>query len=191
MLKSKHIPFRNSTLTFLLSDSLSNDSKTLMFVNMSPLNTDADESICSLNFASRVCVSVRSKRPQPILSHKLKLTRLSLHPSLNPPFHTTPKIPQTHGGAWESNKKRGSLHQRARVIVLIILVVLCIFYLCLKPPTSAQTKRGWQVLGRTPREKERQWVVARALPPSATAQTLRTHPLSPLKQSRGGKRTEN
>jgi len=54
MQKSKHIPFRNSTLTFLLSDSLSNDSKTLMFVNMSPLNTDADESICSLNFASRV-----------------------------------------------------------------------------------------------------------------------------------------
>jgi kinesin family protein C2/C3 len=47
-------PFRNSTLTFLLSDSLSNDSKTLMFANMSPLASDADETICTLNFASRV-----------------------------------------------------------------------------------------------------------------------------------------
>ena len=47
-------PFRNSTLTFLLSDSLSNDSKTLMFANMSPLASDADETICTLTFASRV-----------------------------------------------------------------------------------------------------------------------------------------
>lgn len=54
MEKAKHVPFRNSTLTFLLSDSLSNDSKTLMFVNLSPVLINADESICSLNFASRV-----------------------------------------------------------------------------------------------------------------------------------------
>jgi kinesin family protein C2/C3 len=52
--KQKHVPFRNSTLTWLLSDSLSNDSKTLMFVNLSPMASNADESICSMNFASRV-----------------------------------------------------------------------------------------------------------------------------------------
>lgn len=52
--KSGHIPFRNSTLTFLLSDSLSENSKTLMFVNLSPILASADESFCSLNFASRV-----------------------------------------------------------------------------------------------------------------------------------------
>jgi kinesin family protein C2/C3 len=38
----------------LLSDSLSGDSKTLMFVNLSPVAASADESVCSLNFASRV-----------------------------------------------------------------------------------------------------------------------------------------
>ena len=52
--KQKHVPFRNSTLTWLLSDSLSSDSKTLMFVNLSPMASNADESICSLNFATRV-----------------------------------------------------------------------------------------------------------------------------------------
>jgi kinesin family protein C2/C3 len=54
MEKAKHVPFRNSTLTFLLSESLSGDSKTLMFVNLSPVLINSDESICSLNFASRV-----------------------------------------------------------------------------------------------------------------------------------------
>ena len=34
--------------------SAANDSKTLMFVNMSPALAQADESVCSLNFASRV-----------------------------------------------------------------------------------------------------------------------------------------
>jgi len=49
-----HIPFRNSTLTHLLQDSLSHDSKTLMFCCISPVLYNADESTCTLNFASRV-----------------------------------------------------------------------------------------------------------------------------------------
>ncbi|KAL3849363.1 hypothetical protein ACJIZ3_011245 [Penstemon smallii] len=52
--KSPHIPFRNSKLTHLLQDSLGGDSKTLMFVQISPNENDLTESICSLNFASRV-----------------------------------------------------------------------------------------------------------------------------------------
>ncbi|CAM9504335.1 unnamed protein product [Chrysoparadoxa australica] len=52
--KAGHVPFRNSTLTYLLQDSLSADSKTLMFVCISPVIYNADESSCSLNFASRV-----------------------------------------------------------------------------------------------------------------------------------------
>ena len=51
---ASHIPFRNSTLTHLLQDSLSHDSKTLMFCCISPVLYNADESICTLNFASRV-----------------------------------------------------------------------------------------------------------------------------------------
>lgn len=52
--KSPHIPFRNSKLTHLLQDSLGGDSKTLMFVQISPNENDLSETICSLNFASRV-----------------------------------------------------------------------------------------------------------------------------------------
>jgi kinesin family protein C2/C3 len=53
-MKNSHIPFRNSTLTFLLQDSLSQDSKTLMIVCVSPVLFNAEETFCSLNFASRV-----------------------------------------------------------------------------------------------------------------------------------------
>lgn len=51
--KAAHIPFRNSTLTYLLQDSLSQDSKTLMIVCVSPVLYNAEETFCSLNFASR------------------------------------------------------------------------------------------------------------------------------------------
>ncbi|RYH21362.1 hypothetical protein EON65_20880 [archaeon] len=51
--KNAHIPFRNSTLTYLLQDSLSQDSKTLMIVCVSPVVYNAEETFCSLNFAAR------------------------------------------------------------------------------------------------------------------------------------------
>lgn len=38
----------------MLADCLSGDSKTLMFVNLSPVVANAEESFCSLNFAGRV-----------------------------------------------------------------------------------------------------------------------------------------
>ena len=51
--KSKHIPFRNSQLTYLLKDSLGGNAKVLMMCQVSPTQASARETVCTLNFAKR------------------------------------------------------------------------------------------------------------------------------------------
>jgi len=50
----KIIPYRNSKLTQMMQDSLGGNAKTLMFVNFSPADYNADETVAALNYATRV-----------------------------------------------------------------------------------------------------------------------------------------
>ena len=50
---SPHTPYRNSKLTFLLQDALSAGNKILMICTVSPVKESMQESVCSLNFATR------------------------------------------------------------------------------------------------------------------------------------------
>ena len=52
------IPYRDSVLTWLLRDSLGGNSKTLMFVMVSPLEAHLKQTITSLRFATKVCLFV-------------------------------------------------------------------------------------------------------------------------------------
>ena len=51
--KAAHVPYRNSKLTYLLSDCLGGNSKCLMCCQLSPVASSYGESVCSLGFAMR------------------------------------------------------------------------------------------------------------------------------------------
>jgi hypothetical protein len=75
--KSKHVPYRDSQLTQLLSDSLGGNAKTLMFVNVSPADYNVSETCSSLQFASRV-KKVTNKSTKQIENKQIKMLKAKL-----------------------------------------------------------------------------------------------------------------
>lgn len=59
-----HVPFRNSKLTHLLEPCLSGQGKTLMMLNVAPEESHANETLCSLNFASKVAICNTGGKPK-------------------------------------------------------------------------------------------------------------------------------
>ena len=57
---NKHIPYRDSKLTMLLMDSIGGTSKTLMIACVSPSLTYSDETLSTLNYASRT-MNIKNK----------------------------------------------------------------------------------------------------------------------------------
>ncbi|XP_024397560.1 kinesin-like protein KIN-12D isoform X2 [Physcomitrium patens] len=51
--KQRHVPYRDSKLTFLLQDSLGGNSKTTIIANISPSSCAASETLSTLKFAQR------------------------------------------------------------------------------------------------------------------------------------------
>lgn len=51
---AQHIPYRSNKLTYLMSDSIGGNAKTLMFVNVSCTDYNAVETVSSLQWADRV-----------------------------------------------------------------------------------------------------------------------------------------
>ena len=61
--KNDYIPYRNSLLTHILSESLSGNSKTFMIAAISPADDIYEESVSTLKFAQRASlISTNSKK---------------------------------------------------------------------------------------------------------------------------------
>ncbi|KOC62824.1 Protein claret segregational [Habropoda laboriosa] len=72
--KQEHVPYRNSKLTHLLMPSLGGNSKTLMLLNISPLDECYNETLNSLRFASNVnnCKTGNAKRTRTVLQNSIQ-----------------------------------------------------------------------------------------------------------------------
>lgn len=87
---NSHVPFRNSKLTYVLQNSLSGNSKTVMMAAISPSANNWEESLSTLNFA-------RSVKKIKTLAAKNELSKESIVEALRREIDEL-KAQQTHSG---------------------------------------------------------------------------------------------
>jgi len=85
--KSTHIPFRDSKLTRLLSDSLGGNTKTVMIANIGPSGSNMDETMSTLRYANRA-KNIKNKPrinedPKDAMIRKMKEELQNLQRQLN------------------------------------------------------------------------------------------------------------
>ncbi|NWR26946.1 KIFC3 protein, partial [Tachuris rubrigastra] len=114
-----HVPFRNSKLTYLLQDSLSGDSKTLMMVQVSPAEKNTSETLCSLKFAERVRsvelgpVSRKAELASWPSQEQLEVTKEMLVPFPLPPhFRATPGRGHTSHSPGQLSSRSASIRRK-------------------------------------------------------------------------------
>ncbi|CAL6058236.1 Kinesin-like_protein [Hexamita inflata] len=66
--KVSHVPYRDSTLTRMLQDSLNGNSKTMMVANINPASDNYEDTLSTLSFASQV--NKIKNQPRINLNHK-------------------------------------------------------------------------------------------------------------------------
>lgn len=67
--RGRHVPYRDSKLTFLLQDSLGGNSKTVMIANVNPAKANLHETISTLRFARRA----KFVKNKPVLNQGQKM----------------------------------------------------------------------------------------------------------------------
>ncbi|CBI32470.3 unnamed protein product, partial [Vitis vinifera] len=99
--KPRHVPYRDSRLTFLLQDSLGGNSKTMIIANVSPSICCSAETLNTLKFAQRAkliqnnaVVNEDSSRDVVALQHEIRLLKVNVSRSLS--FGSTTVGDTTH-----------------------------------------------------------------------------------------------
>ncbi|BBN18600.1 protein MpZWICHEL [Marchantia polymorpha subsp. ruderalis] len=107
-----HIPYRNHKLTMLMSDSLGGNAKTLMFVNISPAESNIDETYNSLCYATRVrsIINDASKNltTKEILKLKKQITYWKEQAGKKPEEDELEEVSQERGNSQDLPPTRGT-----------------------------------------------------------------------------------